>query len=78
MTTDGWQIKTIGDMAERVATGPFGSSIKVEHSFRTGWTGAIARFMHLFAPSNAGRILEQESDIVGRDDSVGKEEMTNG
>jgi restriction endonuclease S subunit len=27
---DGWQIKTIGDIAERVAMGPFGSSIKVE------------------------------------------------
>ncbi len=40
--------------------GDTGAGVGASH--QTGWTGAIARIMHLFASSDAQTILEQKKD----------------
>ena len=55
--------------------GDTGAGVGASH--QTGWTGAIARIMHLFASSDAQTMLEQGKEVsVGKDPPTGEEEMT--
>ena len=61
---DGWQIKTIGDIAERVTMGPFGSVHRKSRHLVSDGDGprdCASQCIYL-APSDAGRILEQEKE----------------
>jgi len=50
--------------------GDTGAGVGASH--QTGWTGAIARIMHLFASYEADKVLEQKKeDMMGRTSSKG-------
>jgi hypothetical protein len=52
--------------------GDTGAGVGASH--QTGWSGAIARIMQLFASSEAGTVLEQKKeDIVGRAPQRGRQ-----
>ena len=44
--------------------GDTGAGVGASH--QTGWTGAIARIMHMFASSDAGKLLEQGKETSRR------------